>query len=132
MSGNAAANCVGIVNDAEEFSLFLSEHILSNILKVLVKLSWAEPKAQEYAGLLVEIARASGGGIVEPAVSVNHSTDHEDNRILELALASGAMLLVSDDDGLVSLSTWRGTPIVRSSEFASRVEALRRVRRRMP
>ena len=54
----------------------------------------------------------------------------EDNRILEAAAACNAILIVSDDTDLLSLSPWRGTPIVTSKEFVTRTDAMRRSRKR--
>jgi hypothetical protein len=104
--GNLAANVVGILNDAREFSLFLTEHILANVLRVLTEpasggYGWAVEPAEEYIELLVEIADASGGGVVEPA-----------------------------DTDLLSMFTWRGTPVVTSADFVKRTDAMRRARRR--
>ncbi len=128
--GNLSANCLGIVNDAEEFSLLLSPHVMTNILKVLAALNWSRDKALKYLQVLREIADSSGGGIIEPDTRVNDCPDYEDNRILELALASGSILIVSDDGDLLTMSPWRGIPIIRPSEFAGRVDAMRRARRR--
>ena len=36
-SGNASADCLGIVVDAAEFALWLSPHILDNTARVLVE-----------------------------------------------------------------------------------------------
>jgi len=130
VSGNLAANCVGIVNDALEFGLWLSSHILANVLRVLAALDWGEDKALEYIGLLRDIAYQSGGGILEPLVQVSDCPDYEDNRILELALASGSVLLLSDDGDLFTMSPWRGIPIVTPAELAGRVDAMRRAGRR--
>ena len=133
--GNLAANVIGILNDAREFSLFVSEHILANVLRVLTGpppagFGWAPERAEEYVELLVEIAEASGGAIVEPAETVTDCPDVEDNRILECAAASGSLLIVSDDVDLTSMSPWRGTPIVSSADFVKRTDAMRRSRRR--
>jgi predicted nucleic acid-binding protein len=133
--GNLAANVVGILNDAREFSLFLTEHILANVLRVLTEpapdgYGWAIEPAEEYIELLVEIAEASGGGVVEPGDTVTDCPDHEDNRILECAAASGSFLIVSDDTDLLSMSPWRGTPVVTSADFVKRTDAMRRARRR--
>jgi predicted nucleic acid-binding protein len=128
--GNLSANCLGIVNDAEEFSLWLSPHVMTNVLKVLAALEWSRERGLEYLQVLREIADGSGGGILEPEIRIDDSTDYEDNRILELALASGSILIVSDDGDLLTMSPWRGIPIVRPSEFAGRVDAMRRARRR--
>jgi predicted nucleic acid-binding protein len=134
-SDNPFADCVGIANDAREFTLSLSEHVLINVVRVLTSqqgFDWDAGAAEAYAKLLVEIVEASGGDVVEPDVRVTDCEDYEDNRILELALAAGADLVVSDDDHLTSMSPWRGIPIVRPREFASRVDAARRAVRRRP
>lgn len=133
VSDNPYADCVGIVNDAREFSLWLSEHILQNIVWVLADakgFAWEIDRAEEYVRLLVEIADASDGGVVEPDARVSDCADYEDNRILELALACEADLIVSQDNDLTSMSPWRGIPVVTPREFASRVDAARRARRR--
>ena len=133
--GNPAANVVGILNDAREFSLYLTEHILANVLRVLTEpapggYGWAIEPAEEYVEILVEIAEASEGGVLEPGETVADCPDHEDNRILECAAASGSVLIVSDDSDLLSMSPWRGTPVVTSAEFVKRTDAMRRARRR--
>lgn len=133
--GNLAANVIGILNDAREFSLFLTEHILANVVRVLTGrppdgYGWSVERAQEYVGLLVEIAEASGGAVIEPGETVTDCPDHEDNRILECAAASGSLLIVSDDTDLRAMSPWRGTPVITSGEFVKRTDAMRRGRRR--
>ena len=132
--GNLAANVVCILNDGREFSLWLSEHILVNVVRVLTApattgYGWAVENAGEYVGVLVEIAEAGGGGVVEPAERVTDCPDYEDNRILECAAARNSLLIVSDDTELLSLSPWRGTPIVTSRDFVNRTDAMRRKRR---
>ncbi|MEX2557153.1 MAG: PIN domain-containing protein [Actinomycetota bacterium] len=131
MSDNPSADCLGIVNDAREFALWLSEHILVNVVRVLIEgYGWEPAPTEEYAALLVEIAEASGGDVLEPAVAVTDCPDFEDNRILECALAANADLIVADDVDLTSMSPWRGIPIVRPREFAARVDAARRATKR--
>ena len=131
VSDNPRADCLGITNDAREFSLFLSAHILRNTGRVLTEgFGWDIEHVERYLALLVEIADASGGDVVEPSVRVSDCADHEDNRILELALAAGADLIVSDDADLTMLSPWRGIPIVSPREFTGRVDASRRAQRR--
>lgn len=135
-SDNPCADCLGVANDAREFTLWLSEQVLVNVLRVLGEgFGWDPERAEEYARILVEIAEASGGGVVEPGTRVpdcSDSSDYEDNRILELALAADADLLVSDDQHLTGLSPWRGIPVLRPREFASRIDAARRAARRRP
>jgi len=135
-SGHYAADCVGIVNDAVEFSLWLSPHVLTNIERVLEGpasqggFEWAARYIEDYLDVLVEIAERSAGGVVEPDEAVTDCDDHEDNRILELALASQAVLIVSNDSDLLHMTPWRGIPVVSPRDFAARVDAARRGRRR--
>jgi predicted nucleic acid-binding protein len=131
--GNLAANVLGILNDGREFSLCVSEHILANVIRVLattapIGYGWEVGQAKEYVGILVEIADAAGGGVVRPTETITDCADHEDNRILGCAAASGSVLVVSDDTHLLELSPWRGTPVVTSREFVNRTDAMRRGR----
>jgi predicted nucleic acid-binding protein len=130
-SGNPYADCLGIAVDAVEFSLWLSPHILDNTTRVLAEgLKWSEERIQQYLTVLVEVADHSGGAIIDPPVSVHDCDDYEDNRILDLVHEVGALLLVSEDTDLTSMSPWRGTPILRPREFAGKVDGMRRHRRR--
>jgi hypothetical protein len=133
--GNLAATVVGILNDARESSLFVTEHILANTLRVLTapppdSFGWALDQTTAYIELIAEIAEASGGAILQSAETVLDCPDHEDNRILECAAASGSMLIISDDTDLLSMSPWRGTPVITSADFVKRTDAARRARRR--
>jgi hypothetical protein len=73
--------------------------------------------------------QSSGGDVVDPPRLVHDCADLEDNHILDLAVEVGAMLVVSDDSDLTSMSPWRGTPILRPREFAARVDGMRRHQR---
>ena len=133
--GNPAANVIGILNDAREFALFTSEHILANTVRVLCGAppdgyGWAAGKAEDYVQVIVEIAEAAGGAVIEPGITVAECPDYEDNRILECAAASGSALIISDDTDLLSMSPWRGTPVLTSAAFVNRTDAMRRGRRR--
>ena len=45
VSGNASADCLGIVVDAAEFALWLSPHFITNIDRILAQLfKWAQPQ----------------------------------------------------------------------------------------
>ncbi|HZU12457.1 MAG TPA: PIN domain-containing protein [Chloroflexota bacterium] len=130
-----ASECVGIVNDAREFALYLSPHVLTNVVRVLIDpegYGWPADRAEEYASILREIVEASGGEIIDPAIRVSDCPDYEDNRILELALASSSVLIVSSDAHLLEMSPWHGIPVIRPEEFVSRVDAMRRATRRRP
>ncbi|MGC8461897.1 MAG: putative toxin-antitoxin system toxin component, PIN family [Candidatus Dormibacteria bacterium] len=133
-SGHYAADCVGIVNDAVEFSLWLSPHVLTNIERVLeateayAGFEWDPELIEEYLNVLVEIADASGGGVLEPDEAVTDCPDYEDNCILELALAAQAVLIVSNDSDLLHMTPWRGIPVLSPRDFAARVDASRRAK----
>lgn len=132
-SANPSADCLGVVNDAAEFGLWLSPHILGNTGGVLAEvLKTSDDEVEAYLDVLTEIAEASGGGVLDPPQTVGDCPEWEDNRILDLAAAVGAFLIVSADADLTSMSPWRGRPIVEPAQFASLVDASRRARRRRP
>jgi predicted nucleic acid-binding protein len=63
-------------------------------------------------------------------LAVGESPDWEDNRILDLAAAVGAFLMVSADADLTSMSPRRGRPVIEPPQFASMIDASRRARSR--
>jgi predicted nucleic acid-binding protein len=132
VSGNASADCLGIVVDAAEFALWLSPHITSNMARVLAEVfTWDRPRIDAYLSAVVAAAEHSGGGVVaEVPRTVHDCPDYEDNMILDLAAEVGALIIVSNDTDLLSLSPWRGTPIIDPSAFAAKVDAMRRHARR--
>ncbi|GAA1012912.1 hypothetical protein Aple_015590 [Acrocarpospora pleiomorpha] len=127
VSGNASADCVGVANDADEFSLWVSPHIMWNVERALLDLfKWEQQLAESYLTVLVEIVARSGGRVVEPPRTVHDCPVHEDNLILDLAVDVGALLVVSNDTDLISMSPWRGTPIVTPDIFRQKVDGMRR------
>jgi predicted nucleic acid-binding protein len=127
---NPAADCIGVMNDCREFAPWLSPHILTNAARVLAEAAVDAAVVQEYVEILTEIADESGGGVLDPPRTVFDCNDYEDNLILDLAADVGAIMIVSDDTDLTAMSPWRATPLLRPAEFASRVDATRRARRR--
>ncbi len=132
VSGNASADCVGIIVDAAELALWLSPHITANVDRILCDLfKWAEPEIDAYLGAVIGAAEHSGGGILADVPRTVHDCpDHEDNLILDLAAEVGALIMVSNDSDLLSMSPWRGTPIIEPAAFAVKVDAMRRHARR--
>jgi predicted nucleic acid-binding protein len=131
LRGDPSANTLGVVNDAVEFSLWLSPHILDGTKRVLRQFyRWSNTRAARYERALQRIATRSGGDVVLPTEAVADCADWEDNRILELALAAGALMIVSSDDDLLRMSPWRGIAIVAPPVFVQRVDAMRRARAR--
>ena len=81
--------------------------------------------------VISEAAEHSGGGLLAGVPrTVHDGPDHEDNLVLDLAAEVGAMLIVSSDTDLLSMSPWRGTPVLTPAAFAAKVEAMRRHARR--
>lgn len=123
----AEADCLGIVVDAAEFALWLSPHILDNTARVLTEgIKWPSDRVEQYLSVLVSVADHSGGGVANPPATVSDCRDFEDNRILNLVVEVGALLVVSEDTDLTSVSPWRGTPILRPREFTAKVDGMRR------
>ncbi len=132
VSGNPSADCVGIIVDAAEFSLWLSPHITANVERVLTELfKWEPAETGAYLRALLSAAEHSGGGtIADVPRTVHDCPDHEDNLVLDLAAEVGALIVVSNDTDLLSMSPWRGTPIVEPRAFAAKVDAMRQHARR--
>ena len=120
------AACVGIVNDAREITLFLSEHVLDTLRYVLsTQFGWDEEQLDDYEEVLLEAATASGGGLLEVETAVAECDDPEDDHILALALDARAEIIVSNDTDLTSMSPWRGIPIMTPREFVQRINVVR-------
>jgi predicted nucleic acid-binding protein len=131
-SGNACADGTGIIVDAAEFTMWLSPHILGNVERVLAELfKWERPQADAYLALITEAAEHSGGGLLADVPRTVHDCpDYEDNLVLDLAAEVGSMLIMSNDTDLLSMSPWRGTPILTPTAFTAKADAVRRHARR--
>ena len=78
----------------------------------------------KFAQILTDDRRAEILGLLtaaavwfEPDVRIQDCRDPKDNRYLELALAAGAVALVSSDEDLLVLNPWRGVQILRPWDF---------------
>jgi predicted nucleic acid-binding protein len=130
-SGNPAADSLGVIVDAAEFALWLSPHILQQTRRVLVEvLRWESDMARAFADVVSAAAAHSGGGVTDPPQAVGDCPDWEDNFVLDLVTDVGALMLISADTDLISMSPWRGVPIVTPTQFAGRVDGMRRHRNR--
>jgi putative PIN family toxin of toxin-antitoxin system len=76
------------------------------------------------AHALVDLV-AAVSTVVTPSQSVAAARDASDNRVLEVALAGDAEMVVSGDDDLLALRTFEGVPIVTPTEVLKRISRLR-------
>lgn len=112
-----------VVTGRESFESWPSPHVLTNIEWVFEApaseggFEWETQFIEEYLEILVEISEGSGGGVAEPAEAITDCPDYEDNRILELALACQAAIIVSNDSDLLNLSPCRGIPVLSPRAF---------------
>jgi len=130
-SGNPAADSLGVIVDAAEFALWLSPHIIEQTRRVLVEvLRWETDMARAFAEVVSAAAEHSGGGAIDPPQAVGDCPDWEDNFVLDLVTDVGALMLISADTDLISMSPWRGVPILTPTQFPARVDGMRRHRNR--
>ena len=57
-----------------------------------------------------------------PTETVTDCRDANDNKYLELALASAATTIVASDEDLLVLNPWRGVRIITPAEYVKRLE----------
>jgi predicted nucleic acid-binding protein len=114
--------------------LHVSDHILAMVENRLLNLKWDVDAVETYVDALVDLAELSGGGYYEDVPRTQHdSADHEDNLILDLAVAVSATLVISNDSDLLLLSRrtgWKGRPIISPLEFAQRADLAARRQQR--
>ncbi len=124
------ADALSIAFDADEFSLYSSPHVMENLARVLVDDYGVQPaRAASIVAAVLEIVDTSGGAVIDPPRKAFDVADHEDNLILDLAIAVEATIVVSNDTDLTSLSPWHNRiAIMRPREFVSRVVQMRRGR----
>lgn len=95
---------LSIAFDADEFSLYSSPHIMENLARVLVELGLQPARVADVVDAVLEIVETSGGAVIDPPRQAFDVADHEDNLILDLAVAAGATIVVSNDTDLTSAS----------------------------
>lgn len=66
---------------------------------------------------------AASAVLFEPVVRVTECRDAKDDKVLELALACQADLIIASDDDLLVLDPWRGVRIVTPREYLDLVGA---------
>jgi predicted nucleic acid-binding protein len=124
------ADALSIAFDADEVSLYSSPHIMENLARLLVDgYGVQRARAESIVAAVLEIVETSGGAVIDPPRTAFDVADHEDNLILDLAIAAEATIVVSNDTDLTALSPWHNRiAIMRPREFVARVVQLRRGR----
>jgi uncharacterized protein len=93
--------------------LFVSQSIVDEVSGVLLeKFGWTSPEVRQFLPRLW-----SRCFLVEPSSRVHVCADPDDDRILECAVAADASYIVTGDDHLLRLKTFRGIQIVRPAAF---------------
>ena len=99
---------------ARTLQLFISPPILTEVGGVLMrKFQWSGTRTRQAIAAIQEFAR-----LVHPQETVQLITEDEpDNRILECAIAAKAEVVITGDEHLRQLKTFRGIPILSPGEF---------------
>ena len=121
-TSNAAADCLSLALDDEDFHLFVSPHILLNITKVLRDEMNIKP---ERVGAILtaftEIVHGTEGSIVDPPRANHDQKDFEDNLILDLVRHTESLILVTSDRELLKQNPWNGRLILNPREFVEQI-----------
>jgi putative PIN family toxin of toxin-antitoxin system len=103
-----------------EFTLVVSKAIAEEYLKVLrrPKFQIESTELDDFAALLLDKAE-----FVIPLETINVIRDDPaDNKFLEAAIAAQANLIVSGDEHLLELQTFRDIPIITAREFIAQLK----------
>ena len=120
-SSNSAADCLALAFDGDDFTLFVSPHILRNVSRVLQEgLGIKRKLTEEILTTITEIIHFSGGSIVDPPRAQSELMDFEDNLILDLAKATESLVIVTSDRAFLEQSPWFGRVILSPREFVKR------------
>jgi uncharacterized protein len=104
--------------------LATSDAILEETLRVLRDKFHRTPDEVEESDKQLRVV----AGIVTPTETINAvAADPSDDRILECAVAADAEVIVSGDQHLLALGSFKGIPIQRVSDFLAAFQERRRV-----
>lgn len=102
---------------AEEIDVFvLSAEVGAEIAEVLSRPRFAASISAVRRTRILDVLRAQAAWF-SPAERVTDCRDDKDNKYLELALASGADVIVTGDADLLVLHPWRGVRILRPADY---------------
>ena len=98
---------------AGEFRLDVSRAILDELVTVLRDdFRW---DAYRLHFAVQELARI--GNVVSPKMTLDVSTDPDDNRIIECAVEAGSNTIISSDKHVLKIGSFQGIAIVRPVDF---------------
>ena len=117
----SAAFRPGSVSDQAVRHAVLTDQVAVSELDVLYRPCIARFIDPEQRAELLDL-RDTLGIVVVPTTPVADCRDPKDDKYLELALASGAGVLVTDDADLLVLHPWRGVRILRPAEYLAEAE----------
>ncbi|MBK1662537.1 putative toxin-antitoxin system toxin component, PIN family [Paracraurococcus ruber] len=94
----------------------MSEAMMTEVLDVLARPRLARFLDPDLRDEVLSLLDAFGV-FFAPAERVTDCRNAKDNKVLELALAAGAELIISSDADLLVLHPWRGVHILRPAEY---------------
>ena len=97
----------------------LSSAVYDEIREVLSRPKFADALLLDRQHEILELLSAAAIW-AEPDTIVTDCPDPGDNKYLELALASGASIIVSSDRHLLNMHPWRGVMILRPADYLAR------------
>jgi putative PIN family toxin of toxin-antitoxin system len=103
-------------------TIALSEAVFGEVAAVIARPKFMPVLTADRLSEVLELLAAAALW-VEPATKVEDCHHAKDNCYLELALAAGALVIVSGDEDLLVLHPWRGARVLRPSHFVAEIEA---------
>lgn len=114
LKGNFAESIVNMANEGL-LTLIISQDIIDELVhKLRSKFNWLQRDIMSFVKHISEISELIS--VVDRVAVV--SRDPSDNKILECALAGKADIIVSSDQDLIKLKTFRGMAIIHPKTLA--------------
>lgn len=96
-----------------EFRAYTSPQLVSELIEVLVKkFNFSDEKI-----ILLEAQIVTLFTVVYPTETIEAVRDHDDNRVLEVAVESDSKIIVTGDKDLLELKNYKGIKIISPKEF---------------
>lgn len=124
-TSNTAMDAFSLAYDGDAFALYTSPQIVRNVGRVFKALGVSDVTAQKVVETMIELIHFSGGSVVEPDRTVFDIPDFEDNLILDLVKAVDALVLVTSDEDLLSVSPWNHRLIMKPRDFVAKIVGMK-------